>query len=197
MSDEIGDSGEPQVKRRGVGGRGLAVASFVVPVLALGAAAAFVVFGQSYSEIPSEGADVVVILGGGGPRLEEGVRLVEEGVGPELVVFRTVDPNQRWQAAHGLCSRWEPVKATCLEPDPSDTRGEAVALAQAVEERGWQSAVVVVSHDQAVRARSLIERCSDGLDVHMVGVEHRHPKPVRVIYEALAMFRDGVLRPGC
>jgi len=155
-------------------------------------------FGADYREIPAGGVDAIVVLGGGGQRFEEGVALVQEGVAPELVVFRTIDPTQRWQAAHALCARWDPVPATCLEPDPSDTRGEAMRLGLLIEDRGWSDVIVVVSNDQARRAGSLVRRCApDEVEVHLVGVEHPHPFAVRAGYETAALLRDRVLQPGC
>ena len=72
-------------------------------------------------------ADAVVVLAGGrGPRLNEGLALVRSGAAPVLVVSDAWSPT--WPEANRLCAgRPAPVPVVCFHPDPYATRGEARA----------------------------------------------------------------------
>lgn len=111
---------------------------------------------------PASHADAVVVLaGGGGPRLAQGLELVRRGVAPVLVVSDGWSPT--WPEANRLCAgRPAPVRVVCFHPDPYRTRGEAEAFARLAASRGWRSVVVVSSRYHLVRARMLFERCYDG-----------------------------------
>ena len=110
----------------------------------------------------SNRADAVVVLSGGrGPRLTEGLSLVSEGVAPVLVV--SDGWSSTWPEANRLCAgRPAPVPVVCFHPQPYSTRGEAEAFARLAARRGWKSVVVVSSGYHLVRARMLFERCYDG-----------------------------------
>jgi uncharacterized SAM-binding protein YcdF (DUF218 family) len=107
-------------------------------------------------------ADAVVVLAGGrGPRLSEGLALVRRGTAPVLVVSDAWSPT--WPEANRLCAgRPAPVPVVCFHPEPYSTRGEAEAFAKLAARRGWRSVVVVSSRYHLVRARMLFERCYDG-----------------------------------
>jgi uncharacterized SAM-binding protein YcdF (DUF218 family) len=131
---------------------------FVLLLVGLAAAVLFV--------WPPHGTDgradaAVVLAGGRGPRLSEGLALVREGVAPVLVVSDGWSPT--WPEANRLCARRQaPVPVVCFHPDPYSTRGEAEAFARLAAERGWRSVVVVSSRYHLVRARMLFERCYEG-----------------------------------
>jgi uncharacterized SAM-binding protein YcdF (DUF218 family) len=107
-------------------------------------------------------ADAAVVLAGGhGPRLAEGLALVRKGVAPVLVISDGWSPT--WPEANRLCAgRSAPVPVVCFHPDPYSTRGEAEGFARLAARRGWTSVVVVSSRYHLVRARMLFERCYDG-----------------------------------
>jgi uncharacterized SAM-binding protein YcdF (DUF218 family) len=107
-------------------------------------------------------ADAAVVLAGGrGPRLSEGLALVRKGIAPVLVVSDGWSPT--WSEANRLCAgRRAPVPVVCFHPEPYSTRGEAEAFARLAAKRGWRSVVVVSSRYHLVRARMLFERCYDG-----------------------------------
>jgi uncharacterized SAM-binding protein YcdF (DUF218 family) len=107
-------------------------------------------------------ADAAVVLAGGrGPRLSEGLTLVRKGAAPVLVVSDGWSPT--WPEANRLCAgRRAPVPVVCFHPDPYSTRGEAEAFSRLAAKRGWRSVVVVSSRYHLVRARMLFERCYDG-----------------------------------
>jgi uncharacterized SAM-binding protein YcdF (DUF218 family) len=107
-------------------------------------------------------ADAAVVLAGGrGARLAEGLELVRNGIAPVLVASDGWSPT--WPEANRLCAgRSAPVPVVCIHPDPYSTRGEAEAFARLAGSRGWESVVVVSSRYHLVRARMLFERCYHG-----------------------------------
>ena len=112
-------------------------------------------------------ADAVIVLAGGrGPRLAEGLELVRRGVAPVLVVSDGWSPT--WPQANRLCAGGPaPVRVACFHPDPYSTRGEARAFARLAARRGWRSVVVVSSRYHLLRssdgdASAARERCYDG-----------------------------------
>jgi uncharacterized SAM-binding protein YcdF (DUF218 family) len=107
-------------------------------------------------------ADAAVVLAGGrGPRLAEGLSLVREGVAPVLVISDGWAPT--WPEANRLCAgRSAPVPVVCFHPDPYSTHGEADSFARLARKHGWTSVVVVSSRYHLVRARMLFERCFAG-----------------------------------
>ncbi|MEM9468374.1 MAG: YdcF family protein [Actinomycetota bacterium] len=150
------------------------------------------------TEQEPESADVIYVLGGGGPRMEYAVELVREGVS-NRVVFSSTYLGRVWAATP--CNR-RPVADVpsgtifeCLEADPSTTRGEAQLLAELAEDRGWERVIVVASTDQVTRARRLIERCWDG-EALFTSVSHDQPTAYRVAYEWGASIKATFLR-GC
>jgi uncharacterized SAM-binding protein YcdF (DUF218 family) len=116
-------------------------------------------------------ADAVVVLSGArNARLDPGIRLVQEGVAPVLVVSgASLDP--RWHKARRLCAagRVGRARVECFTPVPYSTRGEARAIARLAKAHGWDSVVVVTSTFHVRRARMLIGRCYHG-GLSVVGV---------------------------
>ncbi len=80
-------------------------------------------------------ADAVVVLGGGGSeRLDEGLKLVDNGVSQVLVISDGNRPG--WQRANELCTKGDPGFAVvCFEPKPHRTQGEAEGVAELARER--------------------------------------------------------------
>jgi len=134
----------------------------VLAGLALGWAIAAAVIFVWPPRISAGRADAAVVLAGGrGPRLAEGLALVRKGVAPVLVISDGWSPT--WPEANRLCAgRSAPVPVVCFHPDPYSTRGEAEGFARLAARRGWTSVVVVSSRYHLVRARMLFERCYDG-----------------------------------
>ncbi len=88
--------------------------------------------------------------------------------------------------------------ATCVTPDPVNTRGEARNLGRVARERGWQSVTVISQRSHMTRARLLMERCYDG-EIRMLprDVERGVIGSARVlVYESAAMVKAW-LTPGC
>jgi len=146
-------------------------------------------------------ADAVVMLAGGGARVDKAVEL---GVDLELapiVVFSAIYVADQNVWAARPCNEsgkvvMKDTEALCFEPDPATTRGEIRAIAQLAEERGWQSLIVVASTDQVTRARMLLGRCWDG-EAHFVGVTHSQPFLWRAAYEWGATLKALTIKRGC
>jgi uncharacterized SAM-binding protein YcdF (DUF218 family) len=137
------------------------LALFLVGLLLGWAIAAAVLFVWPPRESGGRADAAVVLAGGRGPRLSEGLALVRKGIAPVLVVSDGWSPT--WPEANRLCAgRPAPVPVVCFHPDPYSTHGEAEAFARLAAARGWRSVVVVSSRYHLVRARMLFERCFDG-----------------------------------
>jgi uncharacterized SAM-binding protein YcdF (DUF218 family) len=102
-------------------------------------------------------ADAVVVLAGGGHRLDEALRLVRSGVAPVLAISAGRDPG--WPEANHLCGQLRPFRVVCFDAQPFSTRGEARWTARAAAARGWDSVAVVTSDYHVLRSRLLFERC--------------------------------------
>lgn len=136
-------------------------------------------------------ADAIVVLNGGGPRLQEGVALASAGVAPWLVVSVS---STGW-----LCPPPIPhVHIDCFEPHPATTQGEARFAGKLARQHHWRRMVVVASTPQVSRARLRVERCYSGT-IDMVGVS---PGGIGrwlygIVYEWGASFKAIVLQPSC
>ncbi len=106
-------------------------------------------------------ADAVVVLSGGkSDRLPKGLKLVQDGVAPVLVIS---DGRAKfYPQANKLCKGGQPFKVICFKPDPYSTRGEAEGVARLARKHGWRSLVVVTSRYHVFRARVLFKRCFKG-----------------------------------
>ncbi len=135
-----------------------------LPLLVLGLTSFVAVAGASvflfilYDDDEVTMADAVVVLAGSRFRLPVGLRLVDRGVAPVLVISDGLDP--RSPSANRLCR--EQALVLCPKPEPYSTRGEARLVARLARERGWESIVVVTSRFHLLRARVLFERCYGG-----------------------------------
>lgn len=153
-------------------------------------------FGDPTIDGPGQ-ADAVVMLAGGGRRLERVVDLVNVGVTDTVVLASAWTPPV-WSARpcnSGPSPFPDGTRILCFQPDPSTTRGEARFVADLADREGWDRVVVVASTDQVTRARMLFERCWDG-QLAFVDVDHSQPFPVRVVYEWAAMAK-AVVNSGC
>jgi uncharacterized SAM-binding protein YcdF (DUF218 family) len=137
---------------------------------------------------------VVVLGGGGGERLDEGLRLVEKGVAPVLVIS---DGNRKgWKQANRLCAGAAEFEVVCFTPDPSRTQGEAEGAARLARKNGWKRIAVVTSDYHAVRAGWLFDRCF-AYDVPVVGAENGTPGPGTIVHEWLAYAHGFLIERDC
>jgi uncharacterized SAM-binding protein YcdF (DUF218 family) len=138
---------------------------------------------------PGRADAVVVLAGGAGERLREGIRLAERGVAPVLVLSHG-----------GRCGDRPTYDVVCFTPRPDRTQGEARGAARLARERGWGSVVVVTSTYHVARTRMLFRRCLDG-DVRVVGARPRTwrglPTPRQIAWEWLGFGHALLAERGC
>ena len=153
------------------------------------------------AEDAPEPVDAVVVLGGRGGNavIDAGLDLARSGYSSQVVLSTAFGGNTR---PENLCARPDgmdggAIAVDCMDPDPPDTRGEARALAALVDERGWDSVLVVTSTYHVTRARVILDRCLPG-DVLMQGVETADVSEwvYQYAYQSAA-FVKVVADPGC
>ncbi len=141
-------------------------------------------------------ADAVIVLSGDhGERLTEGLRLMELGVAPTLVLNGTPDLDQ----VNELCKGGQPFEVVCLRPEPDSTRTEASAAGRLAGERGWRQVVVVTTRYHVTRARLWFSRCVEGA-VRVVGAEPPYGRSMRarqVVHEWLGVWHGLVVSRRC
>jgi uncharacterized SAM-binding protein YcdF (DUF218 family) len=175
----------------------LVVAVVVVCLLQviLLAALTSVLFLWPPSDEPNSADAIVMLSGGSGDRLDEAVRLAEEGVAPVVVHAGNWDSRD----ARRLCTRDQSFEVICLRPDPDNTRTEARAVAELAEDRRWQSIAVVTSTTHVTRAGILFRRCIEG-DVQIVESRpdySRRSLAVKLVEEWIALLDVLVLERDC
>jgi uncharacterized SAM-binding protein YcdF (DUF218 family) len=113
-------------------------------------------------------ADAVLVLQGSKPRLPEGIKLVQEGYAPLLVVSR----GDRKQLEARLCAPHQTVvhaRVVCFVANPASTRGEAEFIGRLARKRDLRRIDVVTSQFHVFRAQIVLERCYHAT-LRMVGV---------------------------
>src|SRR5262245_43001204 len=134
-----------------------AVAVVILAVVLAWALAAAIVFALYHGERPVH-AGAVAVLQGSKTRLPLGMKLVEEGYAPLLVISR----GDHKQLEARLCDgrqRIPSVTIVCFHADPASTQGEARFIAGLARERGLTTIDVVTSQFHVFRAGMLIRRC--------------------------------------
>ena len=98
-------------------------------------------------------ADAIVVLAGDRDRLDTGLRLLHDGVAPELLLSRDPAP---WHRADVVCVHKEVV---CFHARPYSTQGEAETTTRLARTHRWHRIVIVTSRYHLRRARMLFHRC--------------------------------------
>jgi uncharacterized SAM-binding protein YcdF (DUF218 family) len=133
----------------------------LVGVLVLAwAGAAAIVYALHHGEDPVR-ADAVVVLQGSDTRLPLGLRLVESGTAPLLVISR----GSRKPLERRLCSgrrKVRGVRVLCFDAYPPSTRGEARFVAHLARDRNLSRIDVVTSKFHVFRAKLIVRRCYHG-----------------------------------
>jgi len=106
-------------------------------------------------------ADAIVVLGGGGQRIPEGIALARAGYAPLLVLSVN--------RAQSCVPSTRTYRSMCFVPDPATTRGEAEEIGTLARSDHLHRVIVVASTPQATRARLRIGRCYSG-QLLVVGV---------------------------
>jgi uncharacterized SAM-binding protein YcdF (DUF218 family) len=140
---------------------------------------------------------VALFAGGTGERLALAQRLMAAGTAPHLVIPNGMAPE--WPAGNRACTDDLPYEVHCPRPSPDTTRGEARAIADLAQEKGWRRVIAVTSSYQLSRARLLLGRCFDGQVIGM-RAQPELSAPAwarRVGHEWLAWTRAMTLQRGC
>jgi len=101
---------------------------------------------------------VVLLAGDAAARLPLARSLAEHGSRVLVVSAASGEDNA---AARALCTRAGDLTVHCFTPVSSDTRAEARAVARMVMRYHWHRITVVTSSYHVVRARLLVQRCTD------------------------------------
>jgi hypothetical protein len=103
-------------------------------------------------------ADAIVLLGGPGDREHAAIGLAENHRAPVLV--------KSWWKPGAVSNRCvDPipdVTIVCFHAEPNTTQGEAEFVGRLAQQRHWRSVILVVTPDQAWRARLWFARCFPG-----------------------------------
>lgn len=129
--------------------------------------AAFQFFYSPPQAVPHR-TDAIVVLGGlSKERLPVAQELRQDLDIPILVVSTTgLAGNLDGDA---LCHEdVDDPDLICFRPVPLNTRGEAKALGQLIEQNGWESVTVVTSDYHLLRAGTLIRQCTSA-EIQMTG----------------------------
>ena len=150
----------PTGARRWVGGhvRQLGIAAALC-VIAFGAATARL-FVWPATDTVREVDAVVLFAGGRGERLDLAERLMDDGHADNLVIPNGRTPS--WPEGNRACDEVRSYEVHCPSPEPDTTRGEARAIAELAETRGWDTLLVVTSSYHLSRAGMLLGRFFDG-----------------------------------
>ncbi len=146
-------------------------------------------------------ADAVVMLAGGGDRIDKAIELgVRMGLADKVVFASVWVADQNVWSARPCNSSGRALmagtEAICFQPDPGTTQGEVREIARMARDNDWQSIIVVASTDQVTRARMLLGRCWDG-DARFVGVPHNQPFLFRAAHEWGALAKALTINRGC
>jgi uncharacterized SAM-binding protein YcdF (DUF218 family) len=109
---------------------------------------------------PPLAADAVVVFAGKRERLNEGIRLLQAGVAPVLVVSDGGRPRSR--AGRTCRNPPDGLRVVCVTPERSSTAAEAAAFAELAERSRWRTVALVTSTYHVRRASLLLERCYGG-----------------------------------
>jgi uncharacterized SAM-binding protein YcdF (DUF218 family) len=135
-------------------------------------------------------ADAIVVLGGEGDRIGEGLALAKEGYSHLLVLslgrIQQCVPSTRQTTIR------------CFHANPLSTRGEARAIASLATQLHLHRIILVVSTPQATRARLRVGRCYPG-QILVTGVSPGGPLHwvAALAYEWGALFKALVLQTRC
>lgn len=147
-------------------------------------------------------ADAVIVLGGEHDGREMFGIEVAQTVGAATVLlsdpYAAADPLMRQ-----LCGEtFDDVDVLCVQPEPSTTRGEALAARQLAAKEGWRHVVVVSWPYHLRRAELIFEQCYSAApgSVSMMAVPGQDTFPAAVwqqiyIYQLAAMAKALVQGP--
>jgi uncharacterized SAM-binding protein YcdF (DUF218 family) len=165
---------------------GLLVVAWVVGAVAL--------FGFHHDGPPVH-ASAVVVLEGSNTRLPLGVKLIQEGYAPLLIVSQ----GDSKKLEQKVCSNTDGlhVRVFCFHAKPASTQGEAEEIGRLAKQLDLKRIDVVTSQFHVFRARMLIKRCYHG-DLHMVGSSQQEWKfPLYAVQETAKLTYQLTFQRSC
>ncbi|WP_240960886.1 YdcF family protein [Rhodococcus sp. A14] len=106
--------------------------------------------------------DAIIVLGGERDGREEyGIEHARQGVSANVVLSHPYwrgDPKM----AEFCAIQDQRFTVTCVPPQPSTTRGEALFTRDLAAQHGWNSVMVISWRYRVPRARYIFSRCFDG-----------------------------------
>ncbi|PQP25191.1 hypothetical protein C5613_10130 [Rhodococcus opacus] len=142
----------------------------IIAVSALGAAAVgvaslggmgYLLYSQSQVD-PIRPVDAIVVLGGDRDGREEyGIELAREGFSSNVVLSNPYWKGDR-KMAEFCAIQDQRFTVTCIPPQPSTTRGEALFTRDLAAQHGWTSVMVISWRYHLPRARYIFSQCFDG-----------------------------------
>jgi len=130
----------------------------VAVALGLAYAVGIPVFLQRDDDPLPPSADAIVVLAGSPNRLPAAEALFNGGLAPTLVVSADRSGHDSQRAT--LC-RKPPKGVVCIHAGPSTTEGEAQAVSELVDQKNWNSLILVTSQYNLYRAGTIFQRCVD------------------------------------
>jgi uncharacterized SAM-binding protein YcdF (DUF218 family) len=139
-------------------------------------------------------ADVIVQLGGPGNRRLVALNLARQGRAPLVAIsVSNAEVNTRW-CHHG---RLGDVTVVCFHSEPFTTRGEARAITEMAEQRGWHAVILVTTPDQASRATLRVRRCFDGKVFVATATLPWYRWPTQIVYQSGATVKAYAVETSC
>ena len=133
--------------------------------------------------------DAIIVLGGAGDRVGEGLKLAREGYASTLLLSRDEPQYCDWRVPN--------VDVQCFRPEPFTTQGEARYVAATAKLHGWKSVIVVTTPDQTSRARLRIKRCTGVAVAYVTTPLGLSAWPRAIAYEWAALAKALVLQRSC
>ena len=136
-------------------------------------------------------AGVVVVVGGANDelRLDRGIELVQQGFAPSILTDTLAATRKHCHLA---------VSTQCIHPEPFTTQGEARAVEAMAKAKGWKNVLLIISDDQATRARIRFRRCyQGGLTIVTVSTGGLQAHIYHTLYEDAALIKAETLQRGC
>lgn len=138
--------------------------------------------------------NAVVVLGGPGDRLGQGLELARQGRAPVLMVSEGLP----FQVPGSVCApHGVSFQVICFQPDPGTTQGEAEFVGRMARRYHWRSVALVVTPDQDTRARIRFRRCFAGQVYVVTTPLSASSWPHAIAYQWAAMFKAEVLQRAC
>lgn len=160
---------------------------------------AFAVFCAATARLftwPAQGApphvNAIVVLGGPGNRLGQGLELMHQGRAPVLVISLGLMVPASLCAPHG-----QAFKVICFQAEPRTTQGEAEYVGRLARQYHWSSVLLITTPDQDTRARLRFHRCFAGQTYVVTTPLPVLSWPYAIAYQWAALFKALALQRSC